>query len=231
VKLVLVLGFLTTSFLYVTHSAAAQDFDSLGLDTAPSYLGDTSEFIRIDRIFIVGNRKTKENIITRELNIYEGQWINKKEIGEILEWEKNKIFNTSLFLSVDFSTVKISKYEIDIIIKVSERWYTFPIPLVDIAARDFNDWWYNWDRDFSRLIFGLEYKQYNVRGRNETLGFLGQVGFTDAFSISYKFEQIFITSLDPIFGINIAYYRRIILFSACLFFSSHLSTCSHYLID
>jgi outer membrane protein assembly factor BamA len=154
------------------------------------YSSDTSDQYTIDRIFIIGNRKTREKIIQRELNIEEGATIPKSEIDQILEQEKNKLLNTSLFLTVDFSVININQNLVDIIIRVSERWYLFPIPIFELADRNFNEWWVNQQRDLSRINYGLKLYKYNVRGMNETLRLTGQFGFTRQFQLYYSFPYI-----------------------------------------
>ena len=64
--------------------------------------------IHINRIYIIGNKKTKRSIITRELSINEGDSVPTYRLPMILEDDKNKVYNTQLF-----NTVKIEKLEID----------------------------------------------------------------------------------------------------------------------
>jgi outer membrane protein assembly factor BamA len=71
-----------------------------------------------------------------------------------------------------------------------ERWYIFPIPVFELADRNFKDWWVNQNHDFSRIEWGLKLYLYNMRGRNETLKLQGQLGFTKRFKINYTFPYI-----------------------------------------
>jgi outer membrane protein assembly factor BamA len=146
--------------------------------------GDTS-FIIIDKILIEGNKKTKDRIILRELNFKEGDTINRKNQKEIFEWNKNRIFNTNLFITVNLYVVDINSIRKTILITVQERWYIYPIPVFELADRNFNEWWQDRNRDPERINAGIFYVQKNVRGRNETLRFKLQAGFTKKIELFY----------------------------------------------
>lgn len=159
------------------------------------YKGDGSDSadsktLTIDKIFVVGNRKTKERIILREMKLKPGDAIGKDELQEELERDRKKILNTSLFLAVHASVIELDRDQVDIIIRVTERWYFFPAPVFQIADRNFNDWWVNQDHDLSRVNFGLKFYIYNMRGRNETLKLIAQAGFTRGFQVQYSFPYI-----------------------------------------
>lgn len=139
----------------------------------------------IDNIFIVGNKKTKEEIILREVGIVKGQTIFKSELEAVLEKDKSKLLNTRLFNSVNISILYLSEFQVDIVINVSERWYTFPVPIFDLVDRNFNDWWQNQSRDLSRTNIGVNIYKNNFRGKNETVRLLLQLGYTQQFGLTY----------------------------------------------
>lgn len=149
-----------------------------------------TDSLQIDKVFIIGNRKTKEFIIRRELDVREGMVISRASVAKILEQDKNKLINTRLFLTVDINLIELSDRRADIIVSVNERWYFFPIPIFNLADRNFTEWWVNQNRDLSRIEYGINLKQYNFRGRNETLGLLAQFGFTQRFRLSYQIPYI-----------------------------------------
>ncbi len=146
--------------------------------------------ISIDRIFIIGNKRTKERIIRRELDFTDGDRIATENLKVRIKKNEEKLTNTSLFQSVKISLVEISNDRVDVIIRLLERWYIFPIPVLELADRNFKDWWVNQNHDFSRIEWGLKLYLYNMRGRNETLRLQGQLGFTKRFKISYEFPYI-----------------------------------------
>lgn len=150
----------------------------------------TMRFVRIGKIFIIGNKQTKPQIILRELNVSEGDIIFLPDLLSILEEDKNKLINTRLFNKVEIHLVEADKFLVDLIIEVNERWYTFPIPILALSDRNFNDWIQNHDAKLNRLNYGLRFYQYNVRGRNERLRGLVQFGFTRKFELSYSIPYI-----------------------------------------
>ncbi len=146
--------------------------------------------VQIDKIFIIGYKKTKEHIIRRELSIYDGQFISKSELEEIIEADKRKVMNTKLFLSVDINLIELSEEKVDIIIRVAERWYFFPVPIFDLADRNFTEWWVNQNADLSRVDWGLKLRHFNFRGRGEILNITAQLGYTKRFRLSYSLPYI-----------------------------------------
>ena len=149
-----------------------------------------ASFIQIDRIFVVGNRKTKERIILRELDISEGMKVDRNLLKAMIESDRKKILNTRLFLNVEIETVDLSEDMVDVIIRVNERWYFFPAPIFTLADRNFTEWWVNQNRDLSRVEYGIKLKQYNFRGRNETVGLTAQFGYTKLLQLSYQIPYI-----------------------------------------
>ncbi len=151
---------------------------------------DTSEVVRIDKIFIIGNKRTREQIIRRELSLNDNAEISRNQLTTTIEADKRKLVNTGLFLSVDINVVDLSKGSIDIIIRVSERWYFFPIPIFNLADRNFTEWWVNQGADFSRVDYGIKLRHFNFRGRREVLNITTQFGYTKLFRLSYQFPYI-----------------------------------------
>ncbi len=147
-------------------------------------------YVTIDRIFIVGNRKTKERIIRRELDISEGAKLDRSRLDGMLESDRKKILNTRLFLTADIEVVDLSQDMVDVIIRVNERWYFFPVPIFSLADRNFTEWWVNQKRDLSRVEYGIKLKQFNFRGRNETVSLTAQFGYTKLLQLSYQIPYI-----------------------------------------
>lgn len=152
-----------------------------------SVINDT---VQIDKVFIIGYKKTKEQIIRRELSLSDGQLLSRQELQEAIQADKRKLINTKLFLSVDINIIDLSEEKIDIIIRVSERWYFFPIPILQLADRNFTEWWVNQNADFSRVEWGLKLRHFNFRGRREILSVTAQFGYTKLFRLSYRFPYI-----------------------------------------
>lgn len=131
----------------------------------------------IDSVVVTGNKVTREHIILRELTFKAGDtlvdWESEKEIS------RRQLLN--LFL---FNQVRIDLDSGHVSVHVTERWYYWPIPVLDYADRNFNQWWLT--RDLKRLIYGINFTAYNLRGRNETLEVDLIGGYTRSAGVSYK---------------------------------------------
>lgn len=150
----------------------------------------TSQFLIVDRIFIIGNKRTRDQIITRELEFKQGDLIRGSDLDLLLVQNKNRIFNLGLFTHVDIDVLYLSSEKIDIVVNLKERWFTFPVPVFKLADRNFNDWWENQNRDFRRVDYGIKFYQYNMRGRNERLRATAQFGFNKLFDLQYTIPYI-----------------------------------------
>lgn len=147
-------------------------------------------FVMINRVFIIGNRLTRDPIIMRELSLKPGDLIFNLDLPGILDLDKKKLFNTRLFNTVEIRTMELQDNKVDLLIDLNERWYTFPSPIFELSDRNFNEWWQNYNHDFKRVNYGLRLYQFNMRGRNETLRFIAQFGYLRRFDLMYRFPYI-----------------------------------------
>lgn len=145
---------------------------------------DSSQIV-IQKILLIGNKKTKDRIILRELDFKEGDTLSALNLASIITKNRNRIFNTNLFITVDLILIDRSPGIKDLFIHLQERWYIYPIPIFELADRNFNEWWKERDRDPERINLGIFYTQRNMRGRNETLRAKAQLGFTKKFELFY----------------------------------------------
>ncbi|HPM30363.1 MAG TPA: hypothetical protein PLJ60_08490 [Chryseolinea sp.] len=153
-------------------------------------MDSTGKFLTLNRIFIIGNSVTRDRIILRELTYKTGDILYSSDLQGVLEVDKKKLINTRLFNTVELRILEIEDNRFDLLIDVNERWYTFPSIIFQLADRNFNEWWQNYNHDFSRVNYGVKLYQYNMRGRNETLRFAAQLGFQRRFSLNYRFPYI-----------------------------------------
>jgi len=130
----------------------------------------------VGEICIAGNKKTKERILLRELPVLVGDSIGHHQLDSILERCKQQLVNLGLFNVVRVTHRQKEANLTEINIYVIERWYTWPLPILQIADRNFNQWWIS--KDLERINYGVELSQFNFRGRNETLKIKFQNGFT-----------------------------------------------------
>jgi outer membrane protein assembly factor BamA len=147
---------------------------------------DTGRKVKVNNIFIIGNEKTKKEIILRELDFTTDFYYDWEALVEILIADQKKIYNLRLFTSVEITPLEIDDSEVEVLITVKERWYILPQLIFQLADRNFAEWWTNQGRDFSRVNFGLRLSHSNVAGRNEKLRFSGQLGFTRSLDFQYN---------------------------------------------
>lgn len=146
--------------------------------------------VKIDKIFIKGNKKTKDYIIKRELSLEEGELVAYEDLERILTEDMRKVNNTRLFLQVEITAMPLSDRLYDLVVDVKERWYIVASPIFKLADRNFNDWWANQERDLSRVNLGGKFTHYNFRGRGEKLSLNAQFGYTRSFKGSYSIPYI-----------------------------------------
>ena len=144
----------------------------------------------IGNIYIAGLKKTREEIVRRELDLEVGQSYTKQELLELIELDRQKLMNTRLFVFVEVVPLQMSDTELDILIRVQERWYIFPVPIFRLADRNFTEWWRNQNRDFSRVNYGFRVLHFNLTGRNDRLQVTTQFGFTKNYAVQYQIPYI-----------------------------------------
>lgn len=160
---------------------------------------DTTQRI-VSGITVLDNKVTKESIIIRELTLSVGDTISVNQIEEHLNRSASNVYNTRLFNFVEVIPNEVDGRYIEFIVKVVERWYIWPLVILDFADPNFNTWWQT--KDFSRLNYGLGAYHTNFRGRKESLGFLVQLGYSKRFRVTYEIP--FITKKQNL-GIGFSY--------------------------
>lgn len=148
----------------------------------------------VKEIQIVGNDQTKSFIIHRQLNIQSGDTLLLADLQEVLKSNHEQIRNTQLFTSADIKPFWLNKGDAKLLIRVSERWYSFPKPIFELADRNFNEWWVERDHDLSRTVFGVKFYQENLSGRNDPLEVGVELGFRENYSVFYTLPFITKTS-------------------------------------
>jgi outer membrane protein assembly factor BamA len=166
------------------HPAVATEATIADKDTL------ATEYVIVNHIIIEGNVKTKEAMILRELDITAGDTLHSASADLALLRNKNKIVNTNLFVTVDLHMLKVDKNAAYLLIKVTERWYIFPMLIFELADRNFNEWWVERGRSLKRVNYGFKIAHKNFRGRGEQLRATAQFGFTKRFELGYSIPYL-----------------------------------------
>ncbi len=164
----------------------------ISLSASQSYAHDidSAAHTTVREVLILGNKKTKSDIILREMSLLKGRSFPDSALDLLIEEDKMRVYNTNLFDEVEIQSLNAGNKEVVIMVEVNERWYIYPGIIFQLADRNFNDWWVNQNHDLSRVNLGVRYQQYNFRGRRELLNLIFQMGFERNFLISWRIPYI-----------------------------------------
>ncbi|MBK9732122.1 MAG: BamA/TamA family outer membrane protein [Chitinophagaceae bacterium] len=172
------------TFLLSSFIAKAQT------DTVPSQDSSFHNFVRINHILIDGNRRTKRQVILRQITFSEGDTIAFDVLMKKIEESHNQLMNIGLFNEVVLNIKNWEDENIDVAVSVKERWYTFPVPALDLYDRNLNVWLVDHNASLKYLQFGLRFYQQNVRGRDEDLKLVALFGYSQLYQIQYNIPYI-----------------------------------------
>ncbi len=164
--------------LFLTEALSAQ---------TPTVLSGDQPIV-IDRIIITGNHRTRPNIITRELLFHEGDTLLPVVLNGALAASRENLMNIGLFNFVDIHVYQSVFGHADLHVEVTERWYLWPMPVFEIADRNFNEWYRH--HDFNRVNYGMRLRQDNFRGRDETLILMLIFGYSQRLGLYYEIPYI-----------------------------------------
>jgi len=150
----------------------------------PLSSGDSLNEISINNILIIGNDRTKEKIIIRELVIEKGVAYESYLLDRNIEKSKINLLKLPLFNYVTIQKVFLTDNLVDIYIVVEERWFTWPEMAIINKERNFNSWWET--KDFSKLDYRFSVRQYNIFGLNHVFKFGLSLGFTRELWLVYN---------------------------------------------
>ncbi len=154
-----------------------------------SFLLHAQEKYYLNSIDIEGNKTTKKSTILRELSFQIGDSLTLESFSEKLVQSELNISSQWLFNFIDFIPT-YNENKIDVVIKVVERWYVWPYPILEISERNFNVFWDSLKAsnftDYSRLNYGVFLNWYNFRGRNELLKIKFRKGYKEHYLFEYN---------------------------------------------
>lgn len=145
----------------------------------------------IDGIEFKGNKVTIDKILLREITYRTGDTLSLQEFRKRSTLSEENLMNTSLFNFATISSSLISNGGIQhyiVNVEVTERWYIWPLPIFELAERNFNAWWET--KDLSMINYGMFLDWKNFRGRKETLKILLQFGYDEKLGFSYSVPYI-----------------------------------------
>ncbi len=147
-----------------------------------------SDRLVVHEIVIEGNRVTKEQIILRELLFGVGDTIRKMELLPVLQRSRENLLNLLLFNFVYFEVNHLPGNHIQVILRVTERWYIWPVPILEYADRNFSTFIKN--RDWEKINYGAWLRWNNFRGRNELLTAKLRLGYIREYALAYSVPNL-----------------------------------------
>lgn len=149
-------------------------------------------YIVVDKIRVEGTKKTKDYILLREMEIKIGDSIPLAEVGQRLEENRKRIMNTGLFtrIKINVKDWQPPDNRVTLQIEAAENWYIYPIPIFELADRNFNVWWVEQQRSLQRINFGVRLVYKNVSGHGDLLKTKIQFGYTNKLELDYSFPFI-----------------------------------------
>ncbi len=154
---------------------------------------DTSAgaFVHIDTIVFEGNRLTRRALLLRELEFAPGDSIPLEGLAATLERNKNRLLNLDLFTVADLRVAEWrANNHVVLRVRLTETWYLLPVPLFELADRNFNVWWKEFGGSLRRVNYGLDLTHNNLTGNADALKAKAQFGYNNRYELSYRFPPI-----------------------------------------
>jgi len=153
---------------------------------------DLRQDVYIDSIIVLGNAKTRERIILREMDLQPGDQIAIADLTATLQQSERYLMNTGMFTraNIRFKDWEGGVNKIQLVVEVEESWYLFPVPLFELADRNFNVWWVEQRRSFQRVNYGMDFTSLNFTGRMDRLKIGAKFGYTRSFNLRYLLPYI-----------------------------------------
>lgn len=145
---------------------------------------------------IKGLEKTKEWYVLREIRYSAGDQLLRSELDEVILKIKSDLRKTNLFLKVDIET-RFSydeRAEVSFIISLEENWFIFPSIIFELADRNFNVWWNEFDHSLKRINVGLGLDHVNFTGASDRLRVKYIFGYSKKAELNYSRPALSATS-------------------------------------
>lgn len=155
--------------------------------SSPLFSQTQSQKFLIRQISFEGNNRTQSSRLLREVVVNVGDSLTLKQVTQKLKESKEHLINTGLFTDVStnlfFDEENPNNIRLHFLVK--EGLFFIPIPIIELADRNFNVWWTEHNRDIKFLNLGMNLKLRNITGNADELAVLGQWGYDRKFIVNY----------------------------------------------
>lgn len=135
-----------------------------------------------------GNKVTRDRILFREMTFAVGDTIALDSMAYHMERSRSNLRNIKLFNFIEVDTCMSEGNSVEVVVRLVERWYIWPVPLVELADRNFGEWWQT--KDLGRIDFGTFIFWNNFRGRNETVVLELRFGYNNRYQLRYEIPYL-----------------------------------------
>ena len=186
-RLLLGLGLLV---LVTTEQGYAQQAPSAADHTLP-FVAD-QRWAVVQDVVVEGNRKTRRDIVLREMDLLPGDTLHLHELDEVLARQRLLLLNTNLFSEAEVLVSRLDTVTQRVLLRavVREKWYFYPAVDFDLADRNFNIWWTEQNRSLDRVNYGVKLRHGNTTGRADRLTLFAQGGYTRKAELKYEIPYV-----------------------------------------
>lgn len=150
-----------------------------------------STFVVINDMRVVNNEKTRDGVIFGESKLRIGDSISITRLNQELLDSRRNLLNLRLFNKVEILIDRwTNENHIDLVFDVKERWYLYPLPVLELTGITFREWGDNFDYDFDRLTYGLNLYHFNFTERGDTFRATWKSGFQRQLGAGYVLPGI-----------------------------------------
>ena len=146
-----------------------------------------NEKLIIQKILLSGNKRTLDNTIKRELTFHENDTLQLKDLDKIIQFNKSRILGTGIAnqININLKNWDTESGKTDVLVEIKEAIFLYPIPIAELADRNFNVWIKEQKASISRLNIGTYTYWLNASGRAELMKFTLLFGYTNKFEFNY----------------------------------------------
>jgi outer membrane protein assembly factor BamA len=166
-----------------------------------------NKIFTIGTIRVIGNKKTKEYIILREMTFRKGDTISAGLLPEKIQRSRELIYNTGLFVDDSVKVIQQQNNVLQIEVAVKERWYFFPLPYIKPVDRNINQWIVQEHASLDRVNYGIKFMHNNLTGQNDKLNIWLITGYNQQITVRYNLPFIN-TSLTKGFEVGFTTSRQ-----------------------
>lgn len=152
----------------------------------------SADSIFVKEVRILGHKKTRSSTVFREMAFARGDKIALKDLEDKIKESYASLMNTGLFTGCEITYLnwEAEGNQVTFVVTVLEAWYIYPVPIFELADRNFNVWWTEQNRDLNRVNIGGRLSWSNFTGRRDKLRLGYQYGYTREIKASYDLPYL-----------------------------------------